>query len=495
MNQTLTQKTLHGLKWSYISTISTSLMQIGYTAVMARLLNPSDFGLVAMGGVILRFGQYFAQMGLGSALIQKKELLEEEKKASFTSSLLLGSLFTLLFFFLAPLGEYIFKNNNVVPIIQVMAFSFLINGFALTPTSLLRRELKFKQLAIAEIIAFTIGYMIVGIGAALSKFGVWSLIYASISQVGLLGIISFILAKHPLTFTFQWKYYKNLYAFGSKVSVISFMEYISSTLDTFFIGRFLGSKLLGIYNRAFMLINLPFQYFTSSLSRVLFPAFSRVQDDTEKVKRNLLMILQLTSFILFPLAFLVSILSKEIVLIILGNKWLAAAPILSILAFEATFNLSAHFIAIVYEAKGILIWKMVIQMLFIFLLTTLFLIFINNGLIVISYCILFARIIYFLLYLSSSIYLLNINVKELISAYKPAAISLLLTFILFLSHLFSKNIYRNNFVLALVTVGLYFISQLYIVRTNWMRPIRMAIQALMNNRENKFSKIILKINI
>jgi len=89
MTESLTKKALHGLKWSYISTFTTALMQIGYTAVMARILTPADFGLVAMGSVVLSFGNYFAQMGMGSAIIQKKDITKEQIKAVFTSSVLL----------------------------------------------------------------------------------------------------------------------------------------------------------------------------------------------------------------------------------------------------------------------------------------------------------------------------------------------------------------------------------------------------------------------
>jgi len=170
MTDNLTSKTLHGLKWSYISTLTKSVLQIGFTAIMARLLEPAAFGLIAMAGVILRFGSYFAQMGVGSALIQKKEISDEDVRAAFTSALFLGVLFCVSVWFLAPLAIYIFDSERVIPIIRViirvMALSFIITGLTTTALSLLRRNLEFRSLAVTEIVSYVLGYGLIGITLA-----------------------------------------------------------------------------------------------------------------------------------------------------------------------------------------------------------------------------------------------------------------------------------------------------------------------------------------
>ena len=166
MTDNLTSKTLHGLKWSYIGTIVNSVLQIGFTAIMARLLEPAAFGLIAMAGVILRFGSYFAQMGVGSALIQKKEVSEEDIRAAFTSAIFLGILFLVLVWFCAPLAIHIFDNEKVITIIRVMALSFVITGLTTTAMSLLRRNLEFRSIAITEIISYVLGYSVIGVSLA-----------------------------------------------------------------------------------------------------------------------------------------------------------------------------------------------------------------------------------------------------------------------------------------------------------------------------------------
>src|SRR3989304_3879237 len=240
MNESLTSKTFHGLKWSYISTITNAVLQIGFTAVM-----------------VLRFGSYFAQMGVAQALIQKKDISNEDIRAAFTSTLILGLLFFALAWAIAPLAIYIFDNSEVIPVIRVMAFSFVLTGLSTTALSLLRRNLEFRSLAIIEISSYALGYGGVGVGLAHSGFGVWSLVVAALSQSALSAILSYLFSRHDVSFMFFWKYYKELYSFGSRVSIISFFEFIGSNLDTLAIGHFLGANLLGIYNRALLLVSVP----------------------------------------------------------------------------------------------------------------------------------------------------------------------------------------------------------------------------------------------
>ncbi|HXG30077.1 MAG TPA: lipopolysaccharide biosynthesis protein, partial [Thermodesulfobacteriota bacterium] len=311
MSESLTVKTLHGLKWSYLSTLTNAVLQIGLTAIMARLLEPKAFGLVAMAGVILRFGSYFAQMGVAQALIQKRNISSEDIRAAFTSSLLLGSLFFGLVWLAAPLAVYIFNNAEVVHVIRVMAFSFVLTGLSTTALSLLRRNLEFRSLAIIEISSYALGYGGVGVSLAYSGFGVWSLVIAALSQSAISAILSYSFSRHRLSFIFRWEYYKSLYSYGSRMSLISLFEAIASNLDTLIIARFIGATSLGIYNRAFMLVNLPVYYLTTSFSRVLFPSMSRIQTEFPRLKGAYLSSIALSAAIVIPTCVGISVASRE----------------------------------------------------------------------------------------------------------------------------------------------------------------------------------------
>jgi lipopolysaccharide exporter len=423
MSDNLTSKTLHGLKWSYISTITRSVLQIGFTAIMARLLEPAAFGLIAMAGVILRFGSYFAQMGVGSALIQKKEISDENVRAAFTSAVFLGILFFVSVWFLAPLAIYIFDNERVIPIIRVMALSFIITGLTTTALSLLRRNLEFRSLAITEILSYVLGYGLIGITLAYNGFGVWSLVAGALSQSVLLSILSYLFSHHTLSFIYRRKYYKSLYSFGGRVSVISFFEFLGSNLDTLAIGHFIGATPLGIYNRALMLVNLPAQYLTGSFSRVLFPSFSRVQKETERLKKAYLSTIMLFSAILCPTCLGIAVASQEIVLLVLGEKWIAANPVLQILSIAILFNILSHFGGIICEATATLNIKLVMQTIYVIILGVIFYMMKDLGIREFAMAITFAEFIRFIVYLFIVKQICGITATEYVQAYSPAVIA------------------------------------------------------------------------
>ncbi|MGV7222799.1 MAG: lipopolysaccharide biosynthesis protein [Nitrospinales bacterium] len=372
MVKNLTARTLHGLKWSYLGTVVKTILQIGVAAIMARLLDPTAFGLIAMAGVILRFGQYFSQMGVGSAMIQKKEISDEDVRASFTSAFLLGITFTAIGCLCAPLGTYIFDNEKIVPVIRIMALSFLLSGLSTTAISLLRRNFSFGALAVTEIFSYVVGYGIIGVLLAYNGFGVWSLVVGALSQSAFQAFLAYLFCQHRLSLIYSWKYYKPLYSFGGRISVISFFEFIGSNLDTLAIGHFFGAASLGVYNRASMLVNLPAQYFTSSFSLVLFPSFSKVQMEIERLKKAYLSTIMIFSAILLPTCLGMAAASREIVLVILGEKWIAAFPVLQILAIAVPFNLLSHFGGILCEATATLNIKLFMQVVYLTVLGALF---------------------------------------------------------------------------------------------------------------------------
>ena len=453
VSETLTSKTMRGIKWSYASTVTNAVMQIGYTAVMARLLDPKAFGLVAMAGVVLRFGSYFAQMGMGQAIIQKKEVTNEDIRAAFTSSILLSAFFLLLVWILAPFAVLIFDNTEVIPIIRVMAFSFVLTGLSTTSLALIKRNLKFKALAVIEIISYIIGYAGVGVTFAYSGFGVWSLVFASLAQAFISGLLSYLVVRHNLLFLFNWKTYKPLFAFGSRVSVISFFEFLGGSLDTLFIGRFLGAAKLGIYNRSYMVVNLPMQYFISSISRVLFPSFSRIQAEKEKLKKIYLNSVSVAGFFLFAVCFSISISSEQIILVVLGPKWIDAIPVLRILAFVTPLDLMSHLGGIVCDSTANLKPKIILQVLYIIVLGILFYFLSVYGLLGFAYGLLAVQFLKSVGYIIITKKLLKYNRREIFNYYFfPVINGIIIASFSFLGLFLFKDFVRSNLFLLIIII-------------------------------------------
>lgn len=351
MSGSLTSKTLHAARWTYLSTFITAGLQIVVTAVLARLLTPDAFGLVAMAGLVLRFGQYFAQMGVGQAVVQRAELTDDHASAGFWSSVLIGALFSGAAWLLAPLGAAAFGAPELIPVLQVMGLSFVLTGTSTTSFALLRRAMRFRAIAIAEIIAYVIGY-----GGALvlaaTGAGVWALVFAGLCQNTAASILYNVLARPIVVPVTRWQPYRELLGFGTTVSFISFLEFLNSSLDTIAVGRLEGATQLGFYNRALSLTGLPMYYMSTSLSKVLLPSFSSIQEDTGRTGRAYISLITVFAGIGLPVAFGMSGASREVVAVLLGDQWTTSVPIMRIVAVASAASMMSHFGGILMEATA-----------------------------------------------------------------------------------------------------------------------------------------------
>ena len=349
----LTAATVDGIKWTMMATLASCVLQVGYTAVMARLLNPAAFGLMALSGVILRFGDYFAKMGMGQAIIQKPDLTERDVRAAFTSSLLLGAFFAGLIAVCAPLAGHIVNQPEVVPVVQVDALCIFLSGLSSTSLGLLRRTMRFRTLAILEITSFAAGYMGLGLLLAWQGFGIWALVGASVGSMLLMTIMAYAAASHTLRLLFSWDAYQPLLAYGSRISAISFVEFWTMALDTVFIGRQLGPVALGIYSRGSMLIALPVYQLMSSVAKVLFPSFSQVQADEPRLRAAYLSSLTLVATLVTPLCAGAAVAAPEIVRVMLGPKWMPAVPILQVISITYVLSAITLFAGVVCDATAV----------------------------------------------------------------------------------------------------------------------------------------------
>ena len=370
--QNLTSTAVRGMKWTTAATVFTAVMQIGYTAVMARLLPPAAFGLVAMTGVVLRFGSYFAEMGLGHALVQRLSIDRDDVRATFTASLGLGLAVAGLAWLGAPLAVFFLKNEAVLPLVRVQALGFIVVGLGATATSLLRREMRFDAIAKVEVVAYVLGYGVVGVGLAWQGAGVWSLVVASLAQQLFAAVGSYLVVRHPLHFIFQRAPYARLFSYGGRTSAVGFLEFINGNLDTLLIGRLLGSALLGIYNRAYMLLYLPMYFLTNSLARVAFPAFSKIQDDLPRVRTLYLAGSTLIATLVLPLCAGVAVAAPELVAVLLGPRWAASVPVLRVLCIAIPLSMTTLLAGVVADARANLHQKIILNLIFMALLTGLF---------------------------------------------------------------------------------------------------------------------------
>ena len=360
-HENLTVATVNGVKWTMLSTIVNSVLQVGYTAVMARLLSPAAFGLVALAGVILRFGVYFAKMGMERAIIQKPDLTERDVRVAFTSSVLLGVLFAGLLAAGAPLAARIVHQPEVVPVVRALALGILLSGLNGTAVSLLHRAMRFRALAIFESISFLVSYLGLGLLLAWQGFGVWALVGATLGQSLLMTVLSYGAVRHTLRMLFSWDAYRPLLAYGSRMSAISFVEFVTMSLDTLLIGRLLGPAALGIYSRGSLLIGLPVYLLSSNVAKVVFPSFSQVQADRGRLREVYLSSITLVAMLVTPVCAGAAVAAPEIVRVMLGPDWLAAVPILQVICLTYVLSAVTMFAGVVCDATAALSHKLLLN--------------------------------------------------------------------------------------------------------------------------------------
>jgi lipopolysaccharide exporter len=344
----------------YLATAISAVLQFGMTAVLARLLTPAAFGLIAFAGVFLRFVNYFAKAGITQALIQKQQLSREDIRAAFTLSTGLGLVFALVVLVAAPVAGTLGRNPDLVPVLRWLALGLALHGLGAPSAALLRRALRFKELASISVGSYVVGYVGVGLAMALTGAGVWALVGATLTQTAFTAVAAFALVRHPIMPTAARHSYQAILKFGARVSVVGFLEFLNLNMDTLAVGRWAGTSQLGLYNRANILADLPAHNMMSGLSQVLFPSFSAVQHDKRRVRSAYLSAVGAAAGIVLPLNAGMAVAAPEIVLVVLGPQWTGAVEVLPWLLLASSFAVVGHFAGVVTETQAALNGKMIV---------------------------------------------------------------------------------------------------------------------------------------
>lgn len=335
--RSLSQRSLTALKWNYLGSFSRVGLQFVVGIVLARILGPEPFGLVALATLVIGFGALFADFGLASALVQRQDVSDRDVRFVFTLQSLMGFLLTAVLAFSAtPIAEF-FRRPDAVPVLQLMFLSFAIQGLGQTATALMRRVLDFRRAQIAQLASYLIGYVLIGLPLAFHGAGVWSLVVAHLVQTTLGSVFAYVMTRHPIRPCFSGSD-GSLFNFGVKVTITNISNWGLSCSDSVVLGRFFGVTELGLYNRAFSLVAMPTYNLVSSLQGVLFSATARAQKDVVRLRDTYLAAVGVLAFISFPVFGVVAVMPETMILGIYGSKWAAAEPLLPPLALAMPFS-------------------------------------------------------------------------------------------------------------------------------------------------------------
>lgn len=326
----LQKRVARGLMWTVIDTWGSQLLALLVFAILARLLQPVDFGLVALAAVFVALGQLFVDQGLGDAVIQRPTLTRQQLSTAFWAALVTGTLLCLGGVLLAPIIARLLGDQRLEPILQVLSLVFVLVAFSSIQIGLLRREMNFRGLALRKLLAIAIGGA-VGIALASSGAGPWALVGQQLANA--IVSVAMLWAASPFrpSLSFSLSDFRSLFGFGVNVVVGDLMGFFSRNTDNLLIGVFLGPVPLGFYAVAYRILDTSQVLLVAAARRLVFPTFARLQHDLDRARRAYLRVARSSSALTLPGYVGLALVAQEAIVVVFGQRWAPSATAASIL--------------------------------------------------------------------------------------------------------------------------------------------------------------------
>ncbi|MBN2027801.1 MAG: MOP flippase family protein [Actinobacteria bacterium] len=347
----LRKSTIKGTGWSILSQAFRLTSRIVVVAILARLLTPDDFGLIAMVTVVTNLLLVLNDAGIPSAIIQKPDLSEDQISSSFWLNILIGIAISLVFVALAPLIALFYGEDRLLTIALVLSPMFFIASFGMVQFGLLSKRIDFRPIAISEIAAAAVAGT-TAIVLALLGAGVWSLVFQVLAASFILALFLWFKCEWKPSLHFRWSETRGIVSFGLYLTGFQFVNYFNRNLDNLLIGRFLGSELLGFYDIAYKILLFPLQNISAVIGRVMFPALSTIQDDEVRMREAYMNVTRYIAFISFPIVTMIIVLAPEFTRVVLGDQWERSIQIIQTLAVVALVQSIASTVGWLYLSKG-----------------------------------------------------------------------------------------------------------------------------------------------
>ena len=344
-------KAVSGFFWLFSGRIIQHVVNLATIPVLARLLTPREFGIMGAAMLIIDFSAMMSTIGLSPSIVQREDLQSPHIRTANTCGIILGVLFFVIVFFLATPVQHFFEMDGLSVVIQWLSLIFIFQGFGMTPTALTERHMRFRQISFIPWTTKLV-YGIISIALALSGWGVFALVAGRVAMVFTNNLFYFILQPVAPDFYFSRKAFNDLFLFGSGMSLNRLVNYFGRQGDFILVGKMLGSDSLGIYGRAFRLMNLPVSFIGQALQNVMVPAMSRVQNENAKLRAAFSQSLNGIMIFALPLSVFSIVMASEIVLVLLGDQWVAAIMPFSVLAYGMFFRVGYKVGISVIAAKG-----------------------------------------------------------------------------------------------------------------------------------------------
>ena len=326
----LRRRVTRGLTWTIVDNWGRQLLGFVVFIILANLLRPADFGLVALAVVFVNFAQVFVDQGMGDAIIQRKELSRSHIDTAFWVAMGTGAVLTLMGVVLAIPIAVVLHQPELQPILQVLSLTFVLAAMRSIQTDLLRRELAFRSLALRSIVA-TVAGGIMGVAMAYLGFGPWALVGQQVASAGASVLTMWWVLPWRPGFRFSREHFRSLFSFGINVVGTDVVAFFARNSDNLLIGALLGTRPLGLYAVGYRMLDTTQVLIINISRKMAFPALATVQHDPERIRRAYFKLTQVSSALILPAYVGLALVAPQLVVVLVGERWSESGPVAAVL--------------------------------------------------------------------------------------------------------------------------------------------------------------------
>ncbi|MEG2164083.1 MAG: lipopolysaccharide biosynthesis protein [Bacteroidales bacterium] len=332
MAESLQKKTLLGMAWSFAESFSLQGISFLIGILIARVLSPSDYGMVGMLAVFTAVSQTIINSGFATAIVRKADRTQTDLSTAFYFNIVVAFILYFALFFSGPLIADFYNAPILSDLIKIAAIPLFINSLCIVQQAMFTIKMDFKTQAKISVIA-SIVTGIVGIAMAYNGYGVWAIVFPSVIGATTRCLMLWWISRWRPSPVFSVKSFKELFSFGSKLLASGLLDTIYNNIYPIVIGKKFAAAELGYYSRADAYSQLPATTVTGVLSRVTFPMVCEIQNDNERLERVYRQLLRLSAFIVFPIMIGLAVLARPLIILMITAKWEMCIPMLQILCF------------------------------------------------------------------------------------------------------------------------------------------------------------------
>lgn len=331
------EQSLIGMKWNALGQFSTKGINFVLGLIVARLLMPEDYGVIAMLGVFMAVAQLFTDCGFGKALIRKIDRTEVDCSTAFYFNIAIGLFSYGLLFLSAPLIANFYGIPILTNVVRVFSLTIFINSLGIVPRALRSIAVDFKSQAYASVSSSLISGLL-GLYLACCGYGVWALVWQAVVGAFLNVMVIWALARWMPLWAYSWRAFRDMFSYGSKLLASGLLHTLYTNASTLVIGKYYTPSELGYYDRGYKIAAFPSLGFSAILHQVTFPILAKLQNDNARLIHAYHQYMAMTSMVFFYLMTLLAVMAKPLIGILLTEKWLDAVPFLQVFCLAMMFD-------------------------------------------------------------------------------------------------------------------------------------------------------------